>query len=156
MALDDPTRSSPLDGIAESAVPTEAPISPHQPWTAHLPDPLRAVAHQWWKVFAFIVIGNYVPGLILSLVQNGWKGLLVQFTSWGLLAPVEHANPPLFWAVAGLLALLALAGLIEEQAEQHAKLAEQDYMRRLVRNASQEAGSAATAAETLSGRVKRL
>ncbi len=121
MATDDPTRTAAPAALAEPPVP--APAAP-EPWTARLPGWVRTLAHLWWKLFAFVVLGNFLPGLLIALVQGGVNGLTGQLTAWGLLAPLEQADPPAFWAGAGLLALLAVAGLTEDLAERAARAAQ--------------------------------
>src|SRR5579862_1600694 len=131
--MDDPTRAAPSTATAEVTTPA-ASTSPVAiaPWTARLPAPLRALAHGWWKVVAALVLSNYVPALVFAFFQNGLGGLLGQLTTWGLLAPVERADPPIFWTGAGVLVVLALAGLSEEIAEYRAKVAMDAALRRKV------------------------
>src|SRR5579859_7041831 len=39
----------------------------------------------WWKLFFFVIVGNYLPGGILALLQGGWGALGAYVTTWGFL-----------------------------------------------------------------------
>src|SRR5712692_8184539 len=67
---------------------------------------LRLVLFAWWRIFVALVLGNYIPGGIIVLVQLGWDGLLRYFTSWVLLAPLERSHPFLFGSFLTLVVLL--------------------------------------------------
>jgi tetratricopeptide (TPR) repeat protein len=81
------------------------------------------LAYLWWKAFAALLFGNYVPGGALALIQGGWPALWTYVTSWGLLRPVEALNPPVFWAAAAVLALLAVLGFFVERQQKAAERA---------------------------------
>jgi len=127
----------------------QAPVemSERQSWTAHLPQPVRVVAHGWWKVFSFLFIGNYIAALMFAFLQGGWGALQKTLTTWGILGPLEHTNPLVFWITTGLLAALALAGLAEEITEQRTNQAQTARQKRTVEEARQTALSAQATAE---------
>jgi tetratricopeptide (TPR) repeat protein len=81
------------------------------------------LAYLWWKAFAALLFGNYVPGGALALIQGGWPALWTYLGSWGLLRPVEALNPPVFWAAAAVLALLAVLGFFVERQHKAAERA---------------------------------
>ena len=149
---------APTPAPVATAEATPPPSTAPKPWTRRLPAPLRALAQLWWKGVVLIVAGNFLPGLVIALVQQGWNGLVNQLTSWGFLAPAERANPPVFWAAAGVVVLLAVVGFVEEQAErltkktkaaaQERKIDEAHVTASAAHTVAQDAGAKAEAAHT--------
>lgn len=89
---------------------------------------IRWLLQLWWKVFSFIIIGNYIPGAIVIFLQSGWEPLRSYITTWGLLQPIEIAYPLTFWIIVGLLAFLAVIGLVyqfEERRHERSKRTEE-------------------------------
>src|SRR5258707_5821141 len=92
-----------------SYFPHITPSAPDPGFNWHLPSwrrLLRLVLFVWWHVFVALVLGNYIPGGIIVLVQLGWDGLLRYLSSWGLLASLERNQPVLFGSFLTIVALL--------------------------------------------------
>ncbi|MEO7076424.1 MAG: hypothetical protein ABI068_14110 [Ktedonobacterales bacterium] len=90
-----PARQTQLSLATDPDTAPNAPL-PHQPWTTRLPQPVRVVAHGWWKVFFFLFVGNYLAALVFSFLQGGWSALVMTLSSWGFLAPLERTQPLAF------------------------------------------------------------
>ncbi len=100
----------------------------------------------WWKLFSFVIVGNYVPGALLALLQGGWAACWASLTTWGFFQPIERAHPPLFWVAAVVLAALALCGLTIQLDETYRD-------RRLRARVSEKAEKAATDAMAAQNRL---
>jgi tetratricopeptide (TPR) repeat protein len=152
MSSGGPARSTTSIAIARpSADPNPDPqlSDPRPPTPQRAPwrSALGWLAHQWWKVFSFLFVGNYLSGLALALVQGGVPAFLTALTSWGLLAPAERAHPVAFWVGLVVLAGLAAVGFLEERREQRAAQRAQEEHHRRVREASARAREAEARAE---------
>jgi tetratricopeptide (TPR) repeat protein len=144
-------------GVAETVVPSEqgphetppergtprAPHGPHPTWLRAL----RWLAHGWWKLFAVVIVGNFLPGAVLGALQGGLGALGTYLTSWGLLRPVEASHPLAFWLVTAVLGLLALLGLVAEIEERRASATTQATLHQTAREAHAKADVAQATAE---------
>src|SRR5712691_4074744 len=82
---------------------------------------LRLVLFKWWRIFVVLVLGNYIPGGIIILIQKGWNGLISYLSPWGLLAPIEQHYPVLFGALLAIFIILVPAGFLTERYYQAEK-----------------------------------
>src|SRR5258708_10129161 len=122
-----PEQSTPDIGTAFAAASEftseEAPFAGH-PQQDPAPDSppgwlraLRRLAWGWWKLFAIVIVGNFLPGAVLAALQGGLGTLWTYLTTWGLLQPIESGHPLVFWLVTVVLATLAVVGFITELEE---------------------------------------
>jgi tetratricopeptide (TPR) repeat protein len=107
---------------------------------------VRGLAYLWWKVFAALAISNYLPGLVINFAQGGLPALWTSLTTWGLLQPLEEANPPMFWGASGVLAALAIVGASAELSARIAERRQRDADRKRLHDAHTKADKAHAAA----------
>src|SRR5262249_5697469 len=108
---------------------------------------LRWLAHGWWRLFAIVIVGNFLPGAVLEALQGGLGALGTYLTSWGLLRPVEASYPLAFWLVTVVLAALAALGLVAELEERGVSATAQARLHQTAQEAQARADVAQATAE---------